>query len=81
MFRYAPMYFLILLFLSTPCLAFSQDYSDLWGKSGDKWHPKSRLPDFSYSGYHRGESAISTVPIVASVIDFGAIGDGGHRQR
>lgn len=51
-------------------------YSELWGKSGEKWTPESRLPDFSRAGYHRGEDALPNVAKVASVRDFGAIGDG-----
>ncbi len=29
--------------------------SQLWGKSGEKWSSESRLPDFSFEGYRRGE--------------------------
>ncbi len=48
----------------------------LWGEHGEKWDAAGRLPDFSYAGYHRGETPIPDVPQVAGVKDFGAIGDG-----
>jgi hypothetical protein len=50
--------------------------SELWGKNGEKWNPRSRLPDFSFAGYHRGESPLPNVPRGVSVLDFGAKGDG-----
>jgi hypothetical protein len=50
--------------------------SDLWGQSGELWTPASRLPDVSYAGYQRGEQAIPTLAVAASVKDFGARGDG-----
>jgi hypothetical protein len=34
------------------------------------------LPDFSFAGYHRGESGLPDVPPGVSVQDFGATGDG-----
>lgn len=51
-------------------------YSDLWGVNGEKWAPRGRLPDFSFAGYHRGEDPIPAIPVVASVKDYGAKGDG-----
>jgi hypothetical protein len=51
-------------------------YSDLWGQSGERWTPQSRLPNFSFAGYRTGTSAIPTPPIVANVKSFGAVGDG-----
>src|SRR5688572_17926686 len=30
-------------------------HSKLWGKNDDTWSPVSRLPDFSFAGYRRGE--------------------------
>ena len=30
-------------------------YSRLWGERGERWSADSRLPDFSYAGYRRGE--------------------------
>ncbi len=55
---------------------FGQQYSELWGKQGEKWKPTSRLPDFSYAGYHSGEKQIPSLPVKANVKDFGAVGDG-----
>ena len=52
------------------------DYSQLWGESGELWDPKSRLPDFSFAGYHMGEDPIPDVPVKLNVNDFGAKGDG-----
>lgn len=34
---------------------YSSTYSELWGKAGEKWTPKSRVLDFYHGGYHRGE--------------------------
>jgi len=51
-------------------------YSQLWGKNGEQWSPASRLPDFSYAGYGRGEKRLPTRKTDVSVSDFGAIGDG-----
>ena len=51
-------------------------YSDLWGQSGERWTPASRLPDVSYAGYQRGEQEIPSPAVAASVRDFGAVGDG-----
>lgn len=57
--------------LSTPAAT-----SALWGERGEHWTQGSRLPDFSYAGYHRGEAPLPDVPVVANVKDFGAVGDG-----
>src|SRR5262245_19075867 len=46
--------------------------SELWGRSGELWSPRSRLPDFSFAGYHFGDDPIPDVPVRASVTDFGA---------
>jgi len=51
-------------------------YSLLWGRKGERWKPDSRLPDFSYAGYRRGEKPLPTRKPGASVKDFGAVGDG-----
>ncbi|MFW6162507.1 MAG: glycosyl hydrolase family 28-related protein [Planctomycetota bacterium] len=51
-------------------------YSKLWGREGERWTPESRLPDFSYAGYHRGEKPLPTLQPQVSVRDFGAVGDG-----
>ena len=50
--------------------------SDLWGVRGEKWSPQSRLPDFSFAGYQRGEQAIPNPPVKSNVRNFGAKGDG-----
>jgi hypothetical protein len=63
--------------LSVPAIQAQTIYaSDLWGRAGEKWHPGSRLPDFSFAGYHTGDKALPTVPVIANVKDFGARGDG-----
>ncbi|MBI1336605.1 MAG: family 16 glycosylhydrolase [Phycisphaera sp.] len=53
-------------------------YSMLWGEHGEKWSPDSRLPNFSFAGYHSGEDPLPNVKVAANVRDFGAVGDGGH---
>lgn len=50
--------------------------SALWGVSGERWSPESRLPDFSFAGYHRGEAALPAPPVAHNVREFGAKGDG-----
>lgn len=50
--------------------------SELWGQNGEHWTPRSRLPDFSFAGYQRGERALPTLPPGVSVKEFGAKGDG-----
>jgi hypothetical protein len=50
--------------------------SALWGERGERWSPASRLPDFSYAGYHRGERPLPTRAPDVSVMDYGAVGDG-----
>jgi hypothetical protein len=52
--------------------------SGLWGDHGEKWIPKSRLPDFSFAGYHFGEDPLPRLAVAANVRDFGARGDGKH---
>lgn len=51
-------------------------HSALWGTSGERWTPASRLPDFSYAGYHRGEAPVPNRKATLNVKDFGAVGDG-----
>ena len=73
--------FLIFFSLVLTALLCAQEtavYSQLWGVAGEKWSPTSRLPDFSFAGYHRGESAIPFVGTQLNVMDFGAYGDGVH---
>jgi hypothetical protein len=50
--------------------------SALWGQGGEKWSPASRLPDFSFAGYRRGEEPFRIPPQSISVTNFGAKGDG-----
>ncbi len=50
--------------------------SRLWGNSGDAWSPDSRLPDFSFAGYRRGEEPYRIPEESISVQSFGAQGDG-----
>jgi hypothetical protein len=64
------------VFLSGVGLADAAQSSRLWGKSGELWTPQSRLPDFSYAGYQRGEKAIASRKADVVVRDFGAMGDG-----
>lgn len=51
-------------------------FSKLWGKEGEVWNEKSRLPDFSYAGYRAGEKGLPEPEAGLSVKDFGAKGDG-----
>ena len=52
------------------------EVSQLWGVAGEKWTPASRLPDFSFAGYRRGEEPYRIPAESISVTDFGAKGDG-----
>lgn len=54
----------------------SAEVSQLWGNAGEKWSPASRLPDFSFAGYRRGEEAFRVPDASISVTSFGAVGDG-----
>jgi len=56
--------------------AHAQPHSALWGANGEYWTPESRLPDFSFAGYHRGEAPLPKSDITHNVRDFGAKGDG-----
>jgi hypothetical protein len=51
-------------------------FSRLWGRDGELWSPRSRLPDFSLAGYRRGEAPYRVPRERISVRDFGAVGDG-----
>lgn len=50
--------------------------SRLWGVAGELWSPQSRLPDFSFAGYRRGEEPYRIPRESISVKDYGAVGDG-----
>ncbi|MBM4094088.1 MAG: hypothetical protein FJ276_32470 [Planctomycetes bacterium] len=69
-----------LLFLAATCCSLTacaqNQTSGLWGKDGEKWSPESRLPDFSFAGYRRGEEPFRIPKETASVASFGAKGDG-----
>lgn len=54
----------------------AEQHSQLWGKRGAEWTPQSRLPDFSFAGYQRGEQPLPDLPGGVSVKGFGAKGDG-----
>lgn len=58
------------------CRCAQAETSALWGTNGELWSPRSRLPDFSYAGYHSGEASIPDVEPGVSVKKFGARGDG-----
>ena len=45
--------------------------SGVHGENG----PESRLPDYSFAGYERGETAIPDLPVTHNIEDFGASGD------
>ncbi len=73
-----PIHPLRLLFAASilSCTQLPAEVSQLWGVAGEKWTPESRLPDFSFAGYRRGEEAFRIPPSSISVADFGAKGDG-----
>jgi len=54
----------------------AEQASQLWGVSGEHWSPQSRLPDFSFAGYRRGEETFRIPQESISVAAFGAKGDG-----
>jgi hypothetical protein len=64
------------LFLALATVVTAAQTSQLWGERGERWTPQSRLPDFSYAGYQRGERPLPTTPPGVSVKQFGAKGDG-----
>jgi hypothetical protein len=53
-------------------------FSELWGRKGEKWDPEGRLPDMTNVGYMKGEEPIPDWPIGVNVVDHGAVGDGIH---
>ncbi len=56
----------------------AQAYSALWGEAGDLWTPYSRLPDYSFAGYERGEAPLPYLSATHDICAFGAVGDGVH---
>ena len=67
---------LVLAVLLVTAAALRAEVSQLWGFAGEKWTPASRLPDFSFAGYRRGEEPFRIPAASISVTDFGAKGDG-----
>ena len=67
---------LVLAVLLITAAALRAEVSQLWGFAGEKWTPASRLPDFSFAGYRRGEEPFRIPAASISVTDFGAKGDG-----
>ena len=55
----------------------SQLHSQLWGKNGENWD-RSKLPDFTTSGYRSGRASIPNYPVWVNVMDLGAKGNGVH---
>lgn len=68
--------FVILALIGASVLTANAETSLLWGAQGENWSPESRLPDFSFAGYHRGEAALPSPAVTHNVRDFGATGDG-----
>ena len=64
------------ILLLTTSVGSGAQTSALWGTSGEKWTPESRLPDFSFAGYRRGEEPFRIPTNQISVAAFGAKGDG-----
>ena len=67
---------LVLFFSLAIASAQAQPHSALWGANGERWNPESRLPDFSFAGYQRGEAPLPSPQASHNVRDFGAKGDG-----
>lgn len=58
------------------CVFLAAAPSRHFGCAGELWNPAGRLPaDWSFAGYKNGDEPIPTVPVVASVKDYGAKGD------
>ncbi len=68
----------LLALLTLTLNAGGQQVSVLWGRNGETWTPQSRLPDFSFAGYHFGEDPLPRPDVVSNVRNFGAQGDGKH---
>src|SRR6476620_661554 len=67
---------LTLVLLAAVTAPVTAQKSELWGVNGERWNPRSRLPDFSFAGYHSGETSSPDVPRGVSVKEYGARGDG-----
>lgn len=68
--------FLTLWLAGAAASALAAQTSQLWGTSGEAWSPSSRLPQFSLAGYACGKESIPEYPVVTSVVEHGAKGDG-----
>ena len=69
--------FLCALYFLQPKAAIASDQiSALWGKSGECWNPASRLPEFGTAGYKSGKEPIPEYPVLTTVKEYGARGDG-----
>ncbi len=73
---FSPFAFLVAFLLSACAVAAQTVASELWGDDGAAWSSESRLPDFSFAGYRRGEVALPEHAVTHNVKDFGVIGDG-----
>ncbi|EFN59950.1 hypothetical protein CHLNCDRAFT_133034 [Chlorella variabilis] len=60
----------VLVLVLLPLPASAATYSSLWGKDGNDWDPRGRLPDFSYAGYKYGTEALPEPPVTRSVLKF-----------
>lgn len=67
---------ILVLLLSSLCLAAAGEPSVLWGADGKAWSPTARLPGFAWAGYRCGREALPVYPVATSVKDHGAKGDG-----
>src|SRR5262249_52041953 len=56
-----------LVFMFGMAVSAGGETSELWGQAGELWIAGGRLPDFSYAGYHCGESAFPSVAPGVSV--------------
>ena len=41
----------LVVFLALVAAGTAGETSELWGQAGEKWDPRSRLPDSSFAGY------------------------------
>jgi hypothetical protein len=67
--------FAVILLLSAGNVTAQKQYSQLWGKNGEKWD-KTKLSDFTTAGYREGKVAIPAYPNSVNIKDFGAVNDG-----
>lgn len=56
-------------------LATAQEYSALWGESGELWNTNGLLRDFTGGGYVNGDVPIANGPVGVNVTHFGAVAD------